>query len=45
VVERVATYDHVSRNREEFGAFRSDGTPPVTNEDAASHVPPVLTRT
>src|SRR5262249_54569034 len=75
VVERVETYDHVSRNRfvttyayhhgyfdgeerefrgfgmveqtdtEVFGAFRPGGTPPVTNEDAASHVPPVLTRT
>jgi RHS repeat-associated protein len=75
VVERVETYDHVSRNRfvttyayhhghfdgeerefrgfgmveqtdtEEFGALTAGGTPPVTNEDAASHVPPVLTRT
>jgi hypothetical protein len=75
VVERVVTYDHVSRNRfvttyayhhgyfdgeerefrgfgmveqtdtEVLGAFRPGGTLPVTNEDAASHVPPVLTRT
>lgn len=75
VVERVETYDHISRNRfvtryayhhgyfdgverefrgfgmveqtdtEEFAALTADGTSPATNEDAASHVPPVLTRT
>ena len=75
VVERVVTYDHVSRNRfvttyayhhgyfdgeerefrgfgmveqtdtEAFGAFRPGATVPATNENAASHVPPSLTRT
>ena len=74
VVERVETYDHISRNRfvtryayhhgyfdgverefrgfgmveqtdtEEFGALTADGRPPAANEDAASHVPPVVTR-
>ena len=81
VVERVETYDHISRNRfvttyayhhghfdgeerefrgfamveqidtEEFGALTAGGTLPAgdtiptTNENAASHVPPTLTRT
>ena len=76
VVERVETYDHISRNRfvtryayhhgyfdgeerefrgfgmveqwdtEEFAALTGDGTlPAATNVDAASHVPPVLTKT
>ena len=76
VVERVETYDHISRNRfvtryayhhgyfdgeerefrgfgmveqwdtEEFAALTGDGTlPAATNIDAASHVPPVLTKT
>jgi RHS repeat-associated protein len=75
VVERIETYDHVSRNRfvttyayhhgyfdgeerefrgfamveqtdtEEFGALTAGGTVPATNENAASHVPPSLTRT
>jgi len=76
VVERVETYDHISRNRfvtryayhhgyfdgeerefrgfgmveqwdtEELAALTDDGTLPVaTNVDAASHVPPVHTKT
>jgi hypothetical protein len=76
VVERVETYDHISRNRfvtryayhhgyfdgierefrgfgmveqwdtEEFGALNKDGTlPAAANLDAASHVPPVHTKT
>jgi RHS repeat-associated protein len=76
VVERVETYDHISRNSfvtryayhhgyfdgeerefrgfgrvdqwdtEEFAALMGDGTlPHATNLDAASHVPPVLTKT
>ncbi len=76
VVERVETYDHISRNRfvtryayhhgyfdgeerefrgfgmveqwdtEEFAALTADGTlPAATNVDAASHVPPVHTKT
>jgi RHS repeat-associated protein len=76
VVERVETYDHISRNRfvtryeyhhgyfdgeerefrgfgmveqrdtEEFTALTDDGTlAKATNFNAASHVPPVLTRT
>jgi len=76
VVERVETYDHLSRNRfvtryayhhgyfdgeerefrgfgmveqwdtEELGALTASGTFPTgENWDAASHVPPVLTRT
>jgi len=76
VVERVETYDHLSRNRfvtryayhhgyfdgeerefrgfgmveqwdtEELGALTESGTFPTgDNWDAASHVPPVLTRT
>jgi RHS repeat-associated protein len=76
VVERVETYDHISRNRfvtryayhhgyfdgeerefrgfgmveqwdtEEFAALTSDGAlPAATNLDAASHVPPVHTKT
>ena len=76
VVERVETFDHISRNRflttyayhhgyfdgeerefrgfgmveqkdtEEFAALVSAGIPfKPTNVDAASHVPPVLTRT
>ena len=76
VVERVETYDRISRNRfvtryayhhgyfdgverefrgfgmveqldtEEFAALTASGTlPDATNIDAASHVPPVLTRT
>ena len=76
VVERVETYDRISRNRfvtryayhhgyfdgderefrgfgmveqwdtEELAALTGDGTlPPATNIDAASHVPPVLTKT
>jgi RHS repeat-associated protein len=76
VVERVETFDHISRNRfvtrykyhhgyfdgeerefrgfgmveqqdtEELAALMSDGTlPAATNEDTASHVPPVLTKT
>jgi RHS repeat-associated protein len=76
VVNRVETYDRISKNRfvtcykyhhgyfdgeerefrgfgmveqrdtEEFAALSADGTPPhATNRDAASHVPPVLTRT
>jgi RHS repeat-associated protein len=76
VVERVETYDHLSRNRfvtryayhhgyfdgeerefrgfgmveqwdtEELGALTASGTFPTgDNWDAASHVPPVLTRT
>ena len=76
VVERVATYDHISRNRfvtrsayhhgyfdgeerefrgfgmveqwdtEELAALTGDGRlPEATNIDAASHVPPVHTKT
>jgi RHS repeat-associated protein len=76
VVERVETYDHISRNRfvtryayhhgyfdgeerefrgfamveqwdtEEFAALTGGGTlPAATNIDAASHVPPVHTKT
>ncbi|UIE38890.1 SpvB/TcaC N-terminal domain-containing protein [Leptodesmis sichuanensis] len=76
VVERVETYDHISRNHfvtryayhhgyfdgeerefrgfgmveqwdtEEFKALAGNGTPSaVTNIDAASHVPPVHTKT
>ena len=76
VVERVETYDHISRNRfvtryayhhgyfdgeerefrgfgmveqwdtEEFAALSASGALPTpTNIDAASHVPPVLTKT
>ena len=76
VVERVETYDHISRNRfvtryayhhgyfdgeerefrgfgmveqwdtEEFAALTADGTLPAANNiDAASHVPPVHTKT
>lgn len=76
VVERVETYDHISRNRfvtryayhhgyfdgeerefrgfgmveqwdtEEFAALTGDGSLPAANNiDAASHVPPVLTKT
>ena len=76
MVERVETYDRISRNRfvtryayhhgyfdgverefrgfgmveqwdtEEFAALSASQQPPVgTNVDAASHVPPVLTRT
>jgi len=76
VVERVETYDRISRNRfvtryayhhgyfdgeerefrgfgtvdqwdtEELGAFTGTGLPSMAdNEDPASHVPPVLTRT
>ena len=76
VVERVETYDQISRNRfatryayhhgyfdgherefrgfgmveqwdtEELGALTADGSMlPSTNNDLASHVPPVLTRT
>ena len=76
VVERVETYDHISRNRfvtryayhhgyfdgeerefrgfgmveqwdtEELAALTGDGTlPEATNIDAASHVPPVHTKT
>jgi RHS repeat-associated protein len=76
VVERVETFDHVSRSRfvtryayhhghfdgeerefrgfglveqldtEEFGALSAGGELPAgDNEDATSHVPPVLTRT
>ncbi len=76
VVERVETYDHISRNRfvtrhayhhgyfdgeerefrgfgmveqwdtEELAALTGDGTlPAATNVDAASHVPPVHTKT
>ena len=76
VVERVETYDHISRNRfvtryayhhgyfdgderefrgfgmveqwdtEEFAALTGDGAlPPADNIDAASHVPPVHTKT
>lgn len=76
VVERVTTYDHISRNRfvtrytyhhgyfdgverefrgfgrvdqldtEEFAALTQSGTFPTgENIDAASHVPPVLTKT
>lgn len=76
VVERVETYDYISRNRfvtryayhhgyydgfeREFRGFgmveqldteelavlsATNGFPPATNEDAPSHVPPVLTRT
>jgi RHS repeat-associated protein len=76
VVERVTTYDHISRNRfvtrytyhhgyfdrverefrgfgrvdqldtEEFAALTQSGALPIgENIDAASHVPPVLTKT
>jgi RHS repeat-associated protein len=74
VVERVETYDHVSRSRfvsryayhhgyfdgeerefrgfgmveqwdkEQFAALTAEGNLPATNIDAASHVPPVHTR-
>ncbi len=75
MVERVTTYDRISRNRfvtryvyhhghydgverefrgfglveqldtESFAALTADGELPADNVDAASHVPPVLTKT